>query len=456
MRTQVWLRNPDNYVREVVEVGHHLIAFDRGYIVKKSIDTLGWADIYFPTPTPWRILHVGVQGTAEYKPGDDIEWPTAVYPTWEYGQDTLADLEELLANPVGESTEACGDERVPSSERPVLGQEHRVVIVHLPEMGSGPGRKVMREIAELQREYPDAIVHVHGLYGFRAMFSHGIGAVDVDARTTAQKGKVILPNGKEMTHEATHKYPNWVTLLGMSPVDLEVPRNRCIYIMKSALWAGEHYMENFRYRVAAGSSAGAGPDVTSPSSDYKPPTTVAVRTGSAPATVGDKMLCDTCSLQTTCKYARDGAVCSVPGSEPAPLARFFKTRDSGTIIDGLGTVLAAQTRRLERGMEDEEDSGELDPEVTKIVNSLMTHGVKLAKLVDPALAAAGAMKVGVVVQNGQGGAVAQANPKSLVAGLVAELEARGVPRNRITPEMIENMLGGGRDAIEGVVVAETA
>lgn len=454
MRTEVWLRNPDNYAREVVEVGHPWIAFDRGYIVKKSIDTIGWANLYFDATMDWRVLHVGVQGTAEYRRGDDPAWPTAVYPTWEYGEDTLADLEELLANPVGESTEACGDERVPSDERPVLGQEHRVVVVHLPEMGSGPGRKVMREIADLQREYPDAIVHVHGLYGFRTMFSHGIGAVDVDPRTTAQKGKVILPNGKEMTHEMTHRHPTWVTLLGMSPVDLEVPRNRCMFIIRSALWAGEHYMENFKFRVSAG---GAAPDTTSPSSAYIPPSTVAVRTSTAPSTVGDKMLCDTCSLQTTCKYARDGAVCSVPGSEPAPLAKFFKTRDSGTIIDGLGTVLAAQTRRLERGMEDEEDSGELDPEVTRIVNSLMTHGVKLAKLVDPALAAAGAMKVGVqVVNGGVSGSVAQANPKSLVAGLVAELEARGIPRDRITPDMIENMLGGGRDAIEGVVIGETA
>lgn len=451
MRTEVWLRNPDNYVREVIEVAHPQIAFDRGYTIKKSINLQTWAGLYFPPPIEYRVLHVGVQGTAEYRRGDDLAWPTAVYPTWEYGQDTLADLEDMLANPVGASTEACGDEAVPSDERPVLGQDHRVVIVHLPEMGSGPGRKVLREIADLQREYPDAIVHLHGLYGFRSMFAHGLRAVDIDPRTTAQKGKVILPNGKEMTHEMTHKHPNWVTVLGMSPVDLEIPRNRCMFIIKSGIWAGEHYMENFKFRVTP---AAGPPDTTSPSASHVAPTTVAVRSGGVAATLGDKLLCNTCSLQTTCKYARDGAVCSVPGSEPAPLARLFKTRDSGTIIDGLGTVLAAQTKRLERGMEAEDDADELDPEVTKIVNSLMTHGVRLAKLVDPALAAAGATKVGVFVGGQPQGATP--NGTSTVAQIVADLERQGIPRSRITPEMIENMLNGGpnRHAIESVVISE--
>ena len=44
----------------------------------------------------------------------------------------------------------------------------------------------------------------------------------------------------------------------------------------------------------------------------------------------------------------------MPGSEPAELAKHFKTRDSDQIIDGLGTLLALQANRLDRGVADEQ------------------------------------------------------------------------------------------------------
>jgi hypothetical protein len=86
-------------------------------------------------------------------------------------------------------------------------------------------------------------------------------------------------------------------------------------------------------------------------------------------------------------------VCIVPDSESQELAQFFKTRDSETIIEGLGTLLAVQSRRLQVGLLDENAEGELNPEVTKIVNTLFDRGVKLAKLVNPDLASASATKI---------------------------------------------------------------
>ncbi len=149
-------------------------------------------------------------------------------------------------------------------------------------------------------------------------------------------------------------------------------------------------------------------------------------------------------------------MCSVPGAEPTELSRYFKTRDSGMIIDGLGTLMAAQTKRLERGLTDEEDFGELDPEVTKIMNQLFDQGVKLAKLVDPNLR--GGPKVSVHVGAGGGATIEGSNPRQFLAAAVRELELQGFKRAEITPKMIEGMMSGMADpgrahqAIEGTVV----
>jgi hypothetical protein len=166
-----------------------------------------------------------------------------------------------------------------------------------------------------------------------------------------------------------------------------------------------------------------------------------------------------CSLSLDCKYYREGAVCSVPGAEPAPLARFFHTRDSNSIIDGLQQIMAIQTRRLERGMGSEEEFDELDPEVTKLLNGLFDQGIKLAKLIDPALR--GGTKVGVFVgQNGQTHVdVQQADPRQFVAKVVRSLEQQGIPRDKITTELVNSTILAMGDsaatqrAIEGQVIA---
>jgi hypothetical protein len=447
MATEVWYRNPSNFVREMVEVGVHQVAWDRGILVKKTIDPYRWAQLYFSKTFPWRALLIGEQGAAELRDGHDQSSPFAVYPVWEYGQD-FDILEEIVEQPVGHDMEICADKSLPVDERPVFGQPHRVVIIGQPSASTGPGRRFLRQLSELQTENPDCIIHVHGLYGYRPAFGLGFRSVDIDPRTTAQKGKVILPPGKEMTYEqAAAKAAQWITLLGMRPVDLKVPRNRCMYNIRSAEWAGQHYNENIKFRVKGDSA-----DTPTLAADPKPQTVNATKVGSSTAKVDDKFLCNTCSIQNECKYFRRGAVCSIPGSQPASLAKYFKTRDSDMIIEGLGTLLAAQSRRLEQGMEEEDQFGELDPEVTKILNSLFTNGVKLAKLVNPSLN--GGPKVGVFVNAGNGArAVAATDPQSLTARAVAALEAQGIARDKITPEMIMGLLDPDAEAQQNAAIS---
>lgn len=451
MTTEVWFRNPHNYIREVVECGQYMIAWDRGFLVKKRIDPVAHASLYFGQTYPYRVLLVGEQGTAELRAGSTMEKPVAVYPTWGYGEDAAL-LEELMAHPVGEDMAICNDTSVNPDERPVWGQEHRVVITDIPHARSGPGRKFLRYLKELQEDYPDAILHIHGLYGWRVLFGMGYGSVDVEPRTVAQKGRVILPSGKESNFERVQQNVKWVTNLGFKPADLAEPRVRCMYNIKSAIWAGENYDKLFNFRST---NKGYTPDYESSDASHTPAEAGLAVVGKAGE--GDQYLCDTCSLQDKCKYFRSGAVCSVPGAEPTPLARFFKSRDADQIIDGLGTLLAANTNRLERGLHYEEVDGDLSPEVSKMMGQVFDQGVKLAKLIDPNLT--GGAKVRINVSGGAQATIEGGNPRAALASIVRELESRGIPREKITPEMIQGLLTMDKDAdartkmIEGAVVS---
>lgn len=445
MAVEVWWRNPDLYVKEIVELHETRIAWDRGYLHKKGIDPNRHAEVYFPASLSYRLLAIGEQGAAELDRQHTLDHPRAVYPVWEYAEDDIEILEELLSRPVGDDEAMCSDKNLPVDVRPVYGQEHRVVVIRAPASNTGPGRKFLKILRTMQAEYPDAIIHLHGLYSYRVAFGLDVArAVDLDPRTAAKKGKVYLPNGKEVTYERAAQTPHWVTLVGYSPVDLKVPRTRCMFNMKAALWASEHFQQNVKFRIKGFQDA----DPYAVSTPV--PVGGAVQTSAVPATVGDKFVCDTCSLQSTCKYYRTGSVCSIPGSEAMELARQFDTRDSETIIDGLGALLALQTRRLAVGMENEEMDGELDREVTKIINTLFDRGIKLAKLINPALA----VKANLNVNVSQGGVTKDA-ARALTKQAVAALEAQGIKREDITPQMVMRMLAPP-EPIEAAVAERVA
>jgi hypothetical protein len=362
----------------------------------------------------------------------------------------------MIENPTGDDINACTDTRVDGNERPVFGQEHRVIITDVPGANIAPGRAFFAWLKALQEDYPGCKIHYHGAYSYRIAFGLGFASADVEPRTVAQKGKVTLPSGKNELYERTIAHPKWVTNLGFKPADLAVPRNRCMYNIKSAVWAGEHYEELFNFRAIGGTK----PDITTPDANYKPPTTKSPLPATVKAQANDKIQCNFCSLQNDCKYFRVGAVCSLPDAEPRQLASYFNTRDADQIIDGLGTLMAAGANRLQEGMRIEGVLGDLDPEVTKMMNQLFSQGEKLAKLVNPNLRGGTKVNIGVNggqvgVQIGNGGGA-----NSLVAGIVRQLEAQGIKREEITPQMIEGLLAGmaegakKAEAIEGTVIAE--
>jgi hypothetical protein len=441
VRTEVFFRNPDNYVRELVEAQCRNVIWDKGYLLKKKIDPVKHASNYF-AGYPFRVLEVGdpEQGCAEYLPGATHGKPSAVYPVVSLTEDKdpISVLEQLMGAPHGDDIEICHDTAVPEEFRPVYGQEHRVIVTDIPDMNTGRGRAFARSLRDLQEDYPDCVLHIHGLYAWHTLFGFGFRSVDYEPRSFAQKGNIVLPMGRKMKYEGAPILVNWVSLLGMRPAELSDPKKRCIYNIKSALWAADHYTENERIRFRRNMAAGPA-DSESSDEDFKPATTIAVRTGPKVVPLPtDKVNCDTCSLANGCKVYRAGAVCSLT-NEGKSLAQMMRSRDSSQIIDGLGALVGKQAERLEQAMEDEAEFQELSPEVTAMLNATFKNGVTLAKLIDPNLRAGPKVQVSVG-SNSSVGIGMPVSPQAMMAAVIAEIEATGIDRRDITPTMIQNIL----------------
>lgn len=289
------------------------------------------------------------------------------------------------------------------------------------------------------------------------MFAHDWAAVDMDPVEYAKRGKVQIGSGKRMEWEKASGYSQWVGMLGYTVGQLSSPQERTKFNIESAKWAGEHFCSATRFRAR---DDGTPVDWKSPDSDFKPTTTTHVRPGRHKAQEGDKLLCDKCSLAPTCKFYREGGVCVISDSDGASLAKHFGTRDADQIIDGLGQVLKEQTKRFEKGIKSEQVIDELDPEVTRVGNSVFTMGVKLAKLIDPTLNQPGVQVNVGVHNNGMRVASAQLEntPAQIMAAVVAELqEEHGIPLAAITPSMIaEYLVSKNGDTVEKLTAIEVS
>lgn len=457
MSTEAWYRDPHNYVRELIEAGVGNIAWYKGTLLKRRIDPVVWGDIFFGQETPYRMLVIADEGTAEVGHGYGMDNPIAVYPSWKYG-DELQFLEDMMMHNVGDDEELCNDTTIQNEYRPVFGQEHRVVVHNMPSANTTAGRSLIVTLKRLQEDYPHCILHVNGMYSYKYTFGMGFGAADIEPRTKAWKGNVTLASGYDLPYEHVQKKAKWVTMVGMTPADLEIPSKRCVFNIKSAEWAAENFglLGNYANIRRIQEHDAFVPDV-----DYRRKTVKMPMALSLKAKPGDKTLCNMCSLKLDCSQFRAGEVCSLTDSNTGDLVKFFKTRDSRNIIEGLNTLLAMQAKRLETAMSNEEELDVIDPQVTKMVNSLFAQGVQLAKLVDPALR--GGVKVNVGIVNGTTGATTQisgSTPAELTGEVVRALELQGIPRDKITPELVMATLNGMRSpedrtrAIEGTIVAE--
>lgn len=454
--SEVWFRNPHNFIRELFQGGGRLIAWDRGVIAKRRIDPVPWTQLYYGSLS-FRTLLVGHQGTVEIGPNNPITRPIGVYPTWTYGVDDPAELVEFVENPVSENPSLVLDIGVPPDERPVHGQEHRVVITEIPPANLGTARRFYAWLKELQEDNPQCIIHLHGSYSFRIAFASGFGAADMDPRTSAANKRVQLASGRELDYTKVQKEAHWITVHGMVPADLDAPSKRCEFNVRSAIMFAKNTTLNANLFLKPQPVQNL--DLESSNTDFVPRSTQRAVPVKVQFKYGDRTLCNSCSVQLSCKQFRVGEVCSLPEGNTQRLAQFFKTRDSQRIIDGLGLLMSMGANRLEQKAREETSLGDVDPEVTKMINALFQQGVTLAKLVDPSLRGGG-VKVNVGVINGQATASigSSMSPSELTGQVVRALEAQGIPRDKITPDLVMSTLSAmanpdiAQQAIEGTVI----
>jgi hypothetical protein len=403
-----------------------------------------------------RIMLIDFAGAPEYGLFSRYDKPLAVYPTWSPGepQDLLI---ELAAYNVGEDEDICGNKSVRPEHRPVLGQKHRVVVHRLDECDDK--HTLLKFITETQKTYPDCEIFVSGLTSFDHIFSWGLKACDF--RPSCFSGyqilpRVTLPSGRTLIHSLhmqtslfDPRYSDWFDLLGISQLEMmeALARGRKKmfprFTLRSAQWARRNYslVEPFaldrktRRKESFSLSEGL---ISVPNDAFVLPATRRRVMRNIGMELGelDKFMCDTCILQNACTLYREGAVCGLKGSDGVGLSDAFGSRSADRIIDGLGELLKKQADRLEDAMA-AEDAGDPSSDVTKQLNSLFGNAVKLAKLVDPALA--GGSKVQVNIGVGAGGnaaIVASQDPRQITAQIVRELESQGIPRDKITGQMI--------------------
>ena len=446
----LFFRNPNNYIKELLEVGKPKFAWDRGILSKRKIDPIKFSQAYLDTITPWEALCIGSQGTVHYNQDCTTDTPLGVYPTWEAAEDP-DNLMEVIYNPWGENEEYCSDLSIPTDQRPVWGQKHMVVVTSIPVTNSGAGKSVVVLLKQAQEDNPDVTIYIHGLYSYRTMYGHNFKAGDTDPRTEAGKGNVYLANGKKITgKEMMLKYSKHIRPHGYSVKDLEVPRNRCMFNIRTAMHASKFWHTEMVPPTVARRDAPV--DTDTPEVAYTPPSLSAAQgRPKMPAKPGDKIQCDTCSLQAQCAFYREGSVCTLPESEVRKLSEFFDTRDSGVLLQGLQSLLVRQADRLEKSANIEDFLGEHDPEVDKQANKLFDNTVKFAKLVDPSLT-----KPAVQINMGETAAVGTSSAKEMAQKALKELMDAGWTPKEITPDVLKAHMSGDpvHRAIEGEVVRD--
>lgn len=410
---------------------------------------------------PWRAILVEAdygdtkiaQVAVEYTSEAWFEKPVGVYPIWSAKRHSLDRLQEALdgfeiGRPVGRFFGDAVDMTI------LEGQEMRVLVKN-PPVHNAPWNDYFADLSRYKRAYPDVTFHIHGGKNLSRTLGTGVDVFDHPVRTRWVDGlpKVILPNGRETDVDGRFDKDAkmWSSYIGLRLSDVydgrhidDVGRKAYEFSLRSIKWACSNY-EKVWTPGTGGLATDEDFDHESPDTEWQPIQDLKRMPKFIQRERFDMWLCDVCSLALSCPYSRPGAVCIVDDSETSELAKKFRSRKSTDIIDGLGSLLDANVKRLNRGMEAEvANEGRIDPNVTKLVDSIFDRGVQLAKMVDPLMASqmSAGTKVNVgVITPGSATRVAAATPQELMAGVVKMLESEGISLDDATPDDVERILG---------------
>ncbi len=447
--TEVWMGNPRAYILEALDEGFRKFTWHMGHLETDGSEVLSW----FRTATmgygsKCTIMLIDVYGCPVYTAFSSYDKPLAVYPSWT-PEESWDNLIWLMENNPGEDENYYLDESVPQAMRVVKGQKHKVV-VHRIGVAGPEQQALMLQLRALQLRYPDVDLMISGLRGFTYILGYGFGSADWCPHNVTPLGgvtrQIVTPSGKQVNHPDYYaaRYDDWFALVGWNSADVVEARDALRFNLRAFSWASV----NWNRVVPFASKRGQKKHFLQPGMIQMPDTVMVLpaarrklmRNIGVKASELDQFQCNTCILQNACTLYRADSVCVVKGSETVGLADSFGTRSSDAIIGALGQLMKKQVERLEDAQDAEDAAGEIDPEVTKMYNSVFANGVKLAKLVDPDLGKTTQVNVNVGVAASGPAQVAAADPRQLVAGIVRELEAAGIPREEITSAMIKGVL----------------
>lgn len=466
MATNVHMRNPWDYIDIARDINHPYFSWDYGSPKIRLLDPLKFLKLRLGDNYEFTAYSVAVEGMAEYNQDSvSLDRPEAVYPIWhpDHGWDKL---EKFCQNPVGEDPELYSDKKIPSGFRPVKGQPHRILIYDFPDIGSFHGRQWFLRLLRIQEEYPDVDFIAHGTTSFRAMFVGRFYAATYNPEFLAKKNAAHLPSGQRLLDVLENRdlLGPWANAFGMRVTDLYRFPRLTQFNMFSVLWASQYYLDEEAFRIAKDTRTFNDLPEDLPESDPRvKKSRVDLFIGSVPRPAaaslspGDGVICDDCTLANRCRLYREGAVCGVPSTDSAKLARLMGSRDADQLIEGLSEIAKVQAERVGKDLQEEEDSGKRFPETDKRLKDLFDSGQKIARLVRPELNGRG-VQVNVGVMGGTA-VVQQRTPQELVSGAIRALEEKGIPRERITEDAILGLLEGvtsrkGAELLEDVVDAE--
>lgn len=445
MVAELWWRNPIGYTHLLRGRSLLNVIWNEEMLTRKGLDAGAIARSVYSAGQEWRSIVMPSDGDAwelrSCNSTRDNAWCSTI-PVWSY-REPEGDLEDAIAK--------ARDNADP-----------RLIVRDVP-----PFKKLyypfFEWIRDLQEMNPDVIFHVHGLFSFNSVFGVEWNAVDFDPVPGAAKGNFYLPCGREINVAMTRNnrdvrddpiWEKWANLVGHSANNKKNFNERLTCTIDSALWANQHYLERYKidFRIARNRKR----------KDFEDhPAITGQQTFRAPrktAMLGDKWVCDECSLASSCHLYREGAVCTLPGVDAEKLANHFKTRDSNVIINGLSELMGVQADRLKDGLRAEAAEGEIDPRTSKIWKDMFEAGVKLAKLVDPRLNGnvAGAAGGGGNIINIGSIEFTSVSASERAAKAMEALEANGIPRHLITNEMIEAVLAGKAVPVAPAIEAHLA
>jgi hypothetical protein len=456
-RSTVWILNPGKNIDLCFDHGMTDFVFtQKTYQFKRNMALSPQKQLdFFARGRPWRAILVEYDANVAlmFDSRRGFRRALGAFPSWSAKDDTFPALERLCRNYPEPGDEVGHFFYMEDKPSLAVDGQPKVILVRNPPQNRFEWQQMMSFVTDMKRDHPEIIFHLHGGKSLSRTMGISIDAFDhpVTLSWRDNSPELLLPNGRGLFVDSVEpKFNHWARLIGESLPAIsrlterpELARAAYRFNLKSLIWAHRNQDKLYAFNRA---DPDGEVDAESSDDDWKP-----ILTDYRPKMieVTDRWLCDTCTINDRCPYSRAGAICVVEGTEAHKLSEKFKSRKASDIIDGLSTLLSANTERLEKAMVSEEEVAQLtgkfqlSPQVTTLANAVFDRGIQMARLLDPQVA--GQMshsRTNIGIVNANAGALAQATPQQLMAGVAAKLQEFGIRLEDATMEQVEAVMNG--------------